>query len=252
MALQPNFIRSNGKGSSTALNKDTAETFANDEYVVYIGFGSDSGVAPTAPTFPGMVWTERVAPVSVAGYGRVGMWTARAPAGGGSGTLTCRATWSGTGGSAFACHWAVFGNVDAYDDWWVSRNSGAPSSTFIQRSHNSVVYYANVDWNVVDGATRTYRAISGATFTETHYNRDNQQTTYAGYYRNLGEPSDTLTYGMTAPTGQKWSHAAIEFHGRLNPKAYVSNGNGTMAPVTIVGFSNGNGTTSTVNQVIIT
>lgn len=251
--LQPNLIRTNGKGSSNVLNKDTAENFANGEYVIYVGFGSDSGVLPTAPTFPGMTWTQRVNPAQVAGYGVVGIWTARAPVGGGSGTLTCRATWSGTGGNAFACHWAVFGNVAAYADWWATRNSGTPNSNIIQRQHNSVIYYANVDWNVVNAdAGRTYRIPAGASFSERHYNRDAQQTTYAGYYYNLGEPNDTLAIGMTAPAGQKWGHAAVEVYGYNNPKAYVSNGNGTMDPVSLVGFSNGNGTTSNVNEVILT
>lgn len=250
MALQPNFIRSNGQGSSTALTKDVGEGFANGEYVVYVGFGSDAGVTPLAPTFPGMTWTERVNPAAVTGYGRVGMWTARAPVGGGSGTLTARATWSGTGGNAFAWHLAVFGNVDAYDDWWSTRNSGAPNSNVIQRSHNSVIYYACVDWNVRDGATRAYRIPAGTSFSEKHYNRDTQQTTYAGMYYNLGEPSDTLAIGMTTPSTQKWAHAAVEFHGYLNPKAYVSNGNGTMDPVTLVGLSKGNGTTESTTITI--
>lgn len=248
---QPFIVRTSGQGSSTALTKDVAENFTAGQFLVYVGFGSDAGVAPLAPTFPGLTFTQRVNPASVTGYGRVGIWTAPVPSNV-SGTLTCRATWTGTGGSAFAWHLGVLGDVAGYIDWWSTRNSGAPNSNMIQRNHNSILYYANVDWNVVDGATRTYRIPAGAAFTERHYNRDNQQTTYAGMFYNLGEPGDTLAIGMTAPAGQKWAHAAVELYGPLNPKAYVSEGNGTMSPVSLVGFSNGNGTTSNVNEVILT
>ena len=249
--LQPQFVRSNGAGNSTALTRDVSEYFANDEYVVYVGMTSDSGIVPQAPTFPGMTWTQRVLIAGFSGYGGLGMWTGRAPAGGGGGTLTARATWSGTGGNSFAWHLQVYKNVAGYDDWWGFRGSGAPSGSATQRSHNSVYVYANVDWNVRNGSARAYIAPSGATFAEKHYSLDSAMTTYAGQLYNMGEPNDTFTYGMTTPSTQKWTQACIEIHGYDNPKAYVKTASG-MDPVTLVGFSNGAGGTTTVNSVTLT
>lgn len=240
MSKQPVFVRSTGVGSSATLNKDQAQSFTAGQFLVYVGFGSDAGVAPQPPVFPGLTWTNRVNIVGFTGFGSLVMWTAPVPTNV-SGTLQARATWTGTGGNAFAWHLSVFTDVAGYIDWWAARSTGAPTHNAIQRRHNSIYFYANVDWNVVDGATRAYRTWTGASFAEKHYNRDTAQTTYAGYWFNLGEPNDTTAYGMTAPAGQKYTHACIELYGPDNPKAYVKTATG-MDPVTIVGLSKGNGT----------
>lgn len=241
MSKMPVFVRSIGVGSSTALNKDLAVSFTAGQFLVYIGFGSDSGVTPTPPVLTGVTWTSRVSVLGFTGFGTLIIYTAPVNANV-SGTLQARATWSGTGGNAFAWHCAVFTDVAGYIDWWTSRGSGAPTHNAIQREHNSIYYYGCVDWNVTDGATRTYRTWTGATFNEKHYNRDTAQTTYAGYWSGLGEPGDTTAYGMTVPATMKWTHAIIELYGPDVPKAYVKTATG-MDPVTIVGLSKGDGTT---------
>lgn len=83
--------------------------------------------------------------------------------------------------------------------------SGAPSDTITTAAAGSVVSWMNNDFNALDGATRAYR--SSATDSGYHF-LTGSQTVYGAYQSAASAGSQT--YGLTAPTGQSFTMAAIE------------------------------------------
>ena len=83
------------------------------------------------------------------------------------------------------------------------RGTGAPNVSVTPTTANSVITWLNVDWNVASGSA-AYRSSA----TQTQSSSSSNIKAWAAYQ----EPSSTSaqTVGMTAPTGQKWSLAAIE------------------------------------------
>lgn len=85
--------------------------------------------------------------------------------------------------------------------------SVAPSSTLTTAAANSVVDWLSADWAAVDGTTRTYRSSA----TEQSYHNAGIGTAYAVYFAHQSAgAAGSQIYGLTAPTGQTPSLAAIE------------------------------------------
>jgi hypothetical protein len=84
--------------------------------------------------------------------------------------------------------------------------TGAPSSTLTTTAANSIVSWVNGDWNAIAPGTPAY--LSSAISTGV----DNRSTQfYVGYhaYQTAGA-AGSQTFGMSSPTGQKWSMVGIE------------------------------------------
>ncbi|HEX6969055.1 MAG TPA: choice-of-anchor Q domain-containing protein [Micromonosporaceae bacterium] len=121
------------------------------------------------------------------------------------GEMTVTTTWWGTGGNhgMVVERWAntMVTATPAGND--TVTGTGTPNVTVTPTNANSVLTWVNADWNVTSG-TPSYR--NGAT--QTQVANQNNIRAFAAYQ----EPDDisAQTVGMTAPTGQTWSIAAVE------------------------------------------
>lgn len=168
-------------------------------------FTPGAGLSITGVTSSGPTFTARVSPHNVASHG----WVAISTAIGTGAAITVTASFSGTGDdralvvSVFSgAQLAATPATNVAD----SASAGAPSSTITTAAANSVVDWMNDDFNAVDGtSTRAYR--SSATETSYHFIASNISA-YTAY--QAAATAGSQTYGLTAPTGQAWTLAAIE------------------------------------------
>lgn len=100
----------------------------------------------------------------------------------------------------------------------VNGGSGGPSLALTTLQANSAIAVISVDWNAVDGTTRTWRTVNSITPTagnglELTYFRDSvAYTVYVAYYNDVGAIG-AKTVGLSAPVGQIFSMVAIEIKG---------------------------------------
>lgn len=96
--------------------------------------------------------------------------------------------------------------------------NGAPTLDITTQYDNSAIFYACVDWEPINGATRTHRTVNGYTPTagngqEFAYSyTSGRYTIYVAYIVDAG-PAGTKTIGISSPTGQAYSCAAVEVRG---------------------------------------
>lgn len=84
--------------------------------------------------------------------------------------------------------------------------SSAPSDALTTVANGSVVDWVNGDWAAVDPTTHTYR--SSATEIVAPHTSAGNYTVYSAYQQ--AATAGSQTYGLTAPTGQTPSLAAVE------------------------------------------
>lgn len=104
--------------------------------------------------------------------------------------------------------------------------TGAAALTFDTLYDNSAIVYVVADQATVDGTTRTHRTVNGHTPSagnglELRYYAD-ARGWYAVYIAVIPDagPAGSKTVGMTAPTGQRYSMAAVEVRGAAAAPAY--------------------------------
>jgi hypothetical protein len=91
--------------------------------------------------------------------------------------------------------------------------TGAPTLSLTTTQADSAVVVANVDWNAVDGTSRTWRSVNGSAATELVYGRSAAHyTAYAGRHANVGA-AGIKALGLSAPSGQKYATVAVEVKG---------------------------------------
>lgn len=148
--------------------------------------------------------------VTVADYTEVAIWTATA---GSTGSMTVSLNDGAETAQSYGLN--VFTISDSDGVGASSKTnvaSGAPTLNITTTQANSIIVVANSDWNAADGASRTWRANAGA-LTEQSYFRDaSLYAVYVGYHADAGAIG-TYAVGLSAPTGQKYSIAAIEIKG---------------------------------------
>lgn len=97
-------------------------------------------------------------------------------------------------------------------------NGGAPSLNITTTQDNSAIVVVVGDWNAVDGASRTWRAVNGVTptagngYERSYFYSSADYTVYVAYYPDAGA-AGTKTVGLSAPGSQKYSIVAIEVKG---------------------------------------
>jgi hypothetical protein len=142
-------------------------------------------------------------------FGKV--WTTTATT---NATLTISATRAGTGGDHWGIGYIVHRNSAGIGTSNKANASGAPSVS-LTTSANSAVFAFLGDWNAGATTGKTWRTVNGITPTagngaEKMATLDSGiYTTYAAVWSDTGS-AGTNSYGMTAPTGQKYSIIAIE------------------------------------------
>lgn len=106
----------------------------------------------------------------------------------------------------------------------VAHAEGEPSLSITTKAASSAIAMFSGDWEAKTGAA-TYRTGAG-TFTEkNHVESAGRYTIYGGYYSEASI-AQAYTVGMTAPTGQKYSIAALEIKvegtaGKALPPVYT-------------------------------
>lgn len=98
-----------------------------------------------------------------------------------------------------------------------SNGTGAPSLTFSTLHDNSAVAVLVADWNAVNTA-RTWRTVNGLTPTagngmeKSYFADGTNYTVYAAVYTDCGT-AGSKQFGLSAPTGQKYTMVAVEIRG---------------------------------------
>jgi hypothetical protein len=189
--------------TTTASSKSlTYSVQAGDTIVAYAMSGDSSD--PLAIS-GGATWTLRQR-VLFTSYAPVYAWTAKATSAG-TLTTTVRRT---AGRDAFGFDVLVFrGSAGIGVSAQAHVSSGAPAVALAPSAHSAVVVM-NADWTAKSGATR-WRTGAGALTATTSAFLSGAYTVYGGYHANVA--SGSSTFGLSTPTGQKFSIAALEVKG---------------------------------------
>jgi Right handed beta helix region len=188
--------------TATSSKSLTYSVQAGDTIVAYAMSGDSSD--PLAIS-GGPTWTRRQA-VLFSSYAPVYVWTATAAT---AGTLTT-AVRRTAGGDAYGFDVLVFrGSTGIGVSAQARASSGAPAVTLAPSAHSAVVV-ANADWTAKSG-TALWRTGAGALTATTSAFLSGAYTVYGGYHANVTGGSST--FGLSAPTGQKFSIAAVEVKG---------------------------------------
>lgn len=197
--------------NTTTSPKTTASISVNsgDILVAYANNG-DNSEGDISISGGGLTWTQQQH-VLVSNFPEVWLWTTTATSTTSiTVSFTQAATASNYGGSVLVFRNSV-GGVGATSQ--TTNASGAPSLSLTTAGNNSMVVCVSVDWNAL-ATSRTWRTVNSVTPTsgsgETTYQQIGVSfTTYAAYWSNAGT-AGANSYGLTAPTGQKYSIATVE------------------------------------------
>lgn len=146
--------------------------------------------------------------LTTASYAYVGVWTTvlteDRPALGVVLTRQGAAAWPYTGGVV------VFRSSDGVGATAQNHaNSGAPSCSITTTGDMSAVFVVSADWNWIEGDTRAWRTTAGSLVELSYFFNSTDVTYYVGYHPETGVAA-AQTVGLTDPTGQKYSIAAVE------------------------------------------
>ncbi|WP_193510497.1 hypothetical protein [Cryobacterium sp. BB736] len=164
--------------------------------IVVGALGEDAALTHATPTGAAFVLEQSV---DVNKYSTAYVWKATATT---TGTITVSAAVDGGRFHGFTV-W-VFRGSAGFGVSGKANGSGAPSVALTCAANSAVVVVAS-DWNAIDGTSRVWR--SGV---ESTYFRDAARyTVYAGVVSDVGT-AGSKTVGLSAPSGQKFSVAAVE------------------------------------------
>lgn len=197
-----------GTGDTLAL-VTASFTPSAGEVIVVKAQTWDKATATGTPSGGGLTYTSRVtiAPSVFATYGRI--FTAVVGGSPSSMTVTLSAPASASYHSMCVERWS--GAQLAATPATASGNyssASAPSLTITTAANNSVVSWLNGDGqSIAPTGTGTY--LSGAT-NDGLANGSSQSNSCQYYAYQTAATAGSQTFGMSAPTGQKWAMAAIE------------------------------------------
>lgn len=132
-------------------------------------------------------------------------------------TLTISATRAGTGGDHWGLGYFIHRNSGGIGNSNKANASGAPSVSLTTSANSAVIGFLG-DWNAGAITSRTWRTVNSITPTsgnglEKLASLDSGiYSVYAAVWNDTGT-AGANTYGMTAPTGQKYSIIVIEVLG---------------------------------------
>lgn len=160
-------------------------------------------------------WTQQQE-ISVSTYTDVDISTAIAAS---AASLTGTVTRVDAGNAkGFGANFLTFRGSDGVGASNKTNASGAPSLSLTTTQANSAIVVVVGDWNASDGTTRTWRTVNSITpsagngFEVTYYSDGSLYGLYIAYYPDVGA-AGSKTVGLTVPSGQKYSIAAVEIKG---------------------------------------
>lgn len=196
---------------TTTPKTASVTTAVGDVLVVVAMLENHLGTLSTPTGGTGLTWTLRqeVAASPSSDWCGVYVWTATATT---AETFTLSIARGGT-----AVVWGFnclrFSGSDGIGASSKTNTTGAPSLGLTTTGANSAIVVANADWAALDGTSRTWRTVNGSVGNENTYFRSS--TTY-GVYANRHMDAGAAganTVGLSAPTGQSYSIAAVEVLG---------------------------------------
>lgn len=180
------------------------------DLVVVKGATKNSNSLLATPTGgAGFTWTLHQSYTGVAADPGVWVWSAVATV---AQTFTVSIVRSGTSARwGFTVEvWSSASGVGASSS---TTAMGAPALGITTTAADSAISVVVSDTLFVSGASRVWRSVNGAPATEETYFTDGSiYTVYAGYHPNAGA-AGSKTVGLSAPTGQDYSIAALEILG---------------------------------------
>lgn len=208
-AASPMFIQQVQSVFNTNTSPKTTaaiDVLANDTLVAFAISSESSGITQTI-SGGSLTWTRQIL-VSTASFCQISVWTATVDT-----NKNMTITVTNTGGSSYfgTCllNFRNTGGIGATASTHVA--SGAPTVNITTTKANSAVVVVNGDWNAGSGA-RTWRTNAGPLTEVVYVFTSGQYTSYGGYHPNAG-PTGTYAVGLSAPTGQAYSIAALEIKG---------------------------------------
>lgn len=215
----PVFVQEVETAYSATSPKTTASFDANagDVLVAYVLTADDGDTADISNNGAALTWTQQEL-INVDTYTWVSVWTHQLAADRAGLTVTyTRVLGSNFFGGAVLT-FRGSGGIGAAEKTNVA--SGAPSLSITTLRADSALVVVSADWNAVDGASRTWRTVnsitptSGNSLERTYFRDAAQYTAYGAYYNDAGTAA-AKTVGLSAPTGQKYSIAAVEIIGNF-------------------------------------
>jgi hypothetical protein len=203
--------------STTPKTTATITSTAVGDVLVSLACAENGNATALAPTLSGETWVAQeeggVSGVSC----EIDARTCIIASSGSSETVSVAATGAGSDWwGANVLQFTGSDGVGAAESAFAG--SGAPSLAITTTQDNSAIAVVVADFNAVDGASRTWRAVNGTTptaangFERTYFRDASHYTLYIAYYPDAGT-AGAKTVGLTAPTGQTYSIAAIEVKG---------------------------------------
>lgn len=179
------------------------------DLIVVRGFVGDQQNQLTTPSASGgsVVWTLETT-ASFGAFAEIWIWSGLVGASANGITISSNVSPSGDMGAFNARLYRNHNGVGAKAS--NTGNPGVPVITLTGLEDNSAVVFGGDDWNAADGASRAW--LSTTIEDRYGYASGTQQTVYCGYNDDIGT-GGTKTFGLTAPTGQKWSASAVEVKG---------------------------------------
>lgn len=208
----PAFILEAETVYNTATTPKTTAAFnvlQKDVLVAYAMTDSEATTVNISNSGAALAWTLQQA-VLVTGFSWLGLWTHVVE----QSRAAVTVSFAGVGGGFFGGDVLVVRGSDGVGASSKANGSGAPTLNITTTRANSLVVVPNVDFAVGAGA-RTWRTGAGA-LTETTFANATNMTVYGGYHADAG-PAGTYAVGLSAPTGQTYSIAAVEVFGQVPP-----------------------------------
>jgi hypothetical protein len=193
---------------TTTTPKTTGSVTCNsgDTLVAYSIADFSGDVATITNSGAPLVWTLQKDAGTTGSFTRVRIWTATMDT-----TRAITFTFALTGGGQFGGNvftWRTTGGIGASSS--TNAAAGAPTLNITTTGVSSAVMVVNGDFTASSGA-RTWRTGAGA-FTEQTFFAATNYTAFGGYHANAGA-INTYAVGMTTPTPQDYTIAAIEILG---------------------------------------
>ena len=193
----------------------TVTTQPGDLLVVYAASENGTSTIGT-PTGNGVVLTLNQSVTLGTQWSNAYIWSGIDSVGGTNWTLT--SNYGGTG-----VYWGmtclVFRNssgVGASTSGNV--NAALPTLNLTSTQDNSAVVVLSADWNGLDGTSRAWLTVNSITPTNANGKEidytfvSTVYTVYGAYYNDVGAIGSN-TFGLSAPTGQRYSMVALEVKG---------------------------------------
>lgn len=194
---------------ATSPKTSTFNALTNDVLVAYSMTENNSSTVAISNNGTPLTWAQQQV-ILATNFGWLSIWTTILPAD--RTGLIVSFTETGTGfygGNVLTVRGSSGVGVSVQ-----AHTTGTASVSITPSQANSLIVVPIVDWAAVDGASRAWLTNAGA-FSELTYARDaggSHYAVYGGYHANAGT-AVAKTVGLSAPSGQTYSIAAIEIKG---------------------------------------